>query len=285
MIKGQGFVNKYLNTRYSQYCKKLAAKKIKNIRFDVISNTSTVDIYLHSISSSGNFVEQVFSILSFVKNVGIPLKWTVISDGSYTTNEIIFLQQFSFVEVKSAEEIILPEYRNFALYGNYWQYKKFFSYANTEILNKPTVFLDCDIFFYPMFIHYFNTLHLSKNWSIILKQPNFDSEFKHDESGSYIISAFYILNNQLNWATGINYLLNRHQNNLPVNHFTEQTAIEIVFKNHQVAYLDRNVFYTDLDDHFTLGSHIINKEIAIRHYPGYIRFRFWIDLKKENFFL
>lgn len=65
-------------------------------------------------------------------------------------------------------------------------------------------------------------------------------------------------------------------NGIPLSHFREQTAMEIVFKDNGLKSLDPRLFSLSLEDHFSYRSDIEHDCLAVRHFMGPIRFRMWL---------
>ena len=157
-------------------------------------------IDLHVVSMSGNlfFLDQLYSLLSFVSNVGEPLKWTIYSDGTYTKEQIEKLMSFNFVEViyRESSKSILPD----SIIKVHPFLKRLDYYANHE-LKGTTIFCDSDILFYSGFKNYIKTLK-SKNWYLADESAiYFDKEYLElNENNMFGVNAgFLIINTQIEW--------------------------------------------------------------------------------------
>ena len=101
-IKGQGKVIKYLSGKIAASNRKKFSVAINRNLDTIISkchNGKRINIELVSFSSSRDFEEQIISILSFLKFVGEPDKWTIYSDGSHTQVNSMILGKFPFVNL------------------------------------------------------------------------------------------------------------------------------------------------------------------------------------------
>lgn len=282
-IPGSGRINKAINMKRAEVVKKIF---ISNFSAPVVLNEKKINIpvELVSFSSKGTYYDQLLSILSFVKNVGTPLSWKIFSDGSYESEHTRGLKAFSFVEVIEDAKLPSPlDQRNAS-----WQEKKFYYFASVDI-KQTTILLDSDILFFEGFSENILKAVKRKNWYLPYFEPQFDAYFLDKSKDyyhqmNYTNSGFFVLNENIDWSKGKAYLAELKEKNIPLTHFSEQTAMEIVFKDNQMRFLDQNRFCLSMEDHFTLNSKIDHAELAIRHFVGPIRFRMWLVAKQFGFF-
>jgi len=283
MIKGQGRIQILINKKRAELYKKQFEVKLSNYNFETLKKVETrVPLTLYAFSGNAQFADQVLSILSFLKNVGIPEKWIIVSDGTHNTSQIKYFESFPFIKFKLWHNLIAEKFRAQIADTPFWQIKKFFVVTNIPI-ESSTVVLDSDILFFPKFRDCIESLQ-EKNWYLSDLTPHFDEGFKPIAHQNYANGGFYILNQPINWEQGIEYMLKRMVN-ASISHFTEQTAVEIVFKNNDLNFLDPRLFLLDLTDQFTIKSCCNSDNLAIRHFVGPIRFRMWIAANKYLYFL
>jgi hypothetical protein len=234
----------------------------------------TID--LHVVSMSGNlfFQDQLYSILSFVSNIGKPLKWTIYSDGTYRIEQIDKLMSFQFVEViyRESSMSILPD----NVIREHPFLKRLDYYANHE-LKGTTIFCDSDILFYGGFKNYVKTLS-SKNWYLADESAiYFDEEYLElNKNNMYGVNAgFLVLNSQIDWNKALLYVKNRIDGELSIGHWTEQTAIhELIINDITFQPLDPRKFILHGKDSFTVSSLPVGNS-ALRHFVGPIRHKMW----------
>lgn len=106
-LPGQGGITKKIASeianRNREEFKKRIADGLSNLLLKVNQNKK-IDMEVTSFSSSNDFPEQLLSILSFVKNVGIPIKWSIYSDGSHTDKQKKqIVTDFEFVTITSVD--------------------------------------------------------------------------------------------------------------------------------------------------------------------------------------
>ena len=91
----------------------------------------------------------------------------------------------------------------------------------------------------------------------------------------YIInSGFMIFNKIPQWDLGKKYLIECFLND-SITHFTEQSAVNLIYLNDQCAkILEPRIFHVSTIDHFKLGN-FKTADLAMRHYVGPIRYKMW----------
>lgn len=284
MIRGQGRINVFINIKRAHFYKKQFEKELVKYKFEISkANQNFVPLTLYSFSGNAQFSDQVLSILSFVKNVGIPNKWIIISDGSHDNNQSKYFQSFPFIEYKLWYEWIDERFDQKILETKFWQIKKLIAFANIPV-DSSTILLDSDILFFNRFKDYINCI-TNKNWYLADLEPHFDDDYNHSPNQNYTNSGFIVLNHAIDWEQGIQYIIERLELGRFIGHFSEQTAIEIVVKKNELSFLDPRLFLLELKDHFTLNSTYNHDNLAVRHFVGPIRFRMWTVAKQYANFL
>jgi len=280
-IKGQGRVTKYI-------CQKIAVKEkskfinaIWNNKLDTKSEKELVLKFdIVSVCGKGHFEDMVFSILSFVKNVGKPPKWIIFSDGTLQDEQKNkFTQLFDFVEINNWNDLKIQKREYIATWENYLKLytiaKKTYTIINLDS-DKPFLFVDSDILFYPKFLDYIHILN--RNDSFFYLPDNgyscLDNNYlKNNEREMFQLNSgfLYILPN-INWESALNYLYTISGSYS----FFDQTSIHIAFlKITNKTPFDPREFKVDLRDHFKFGFAQNINEIAIRHYVGPVRHKMW----------
>ena len=281
-IRGVGRINKAINIYRANRVRKSFSKiEVFNLKIENI-----LEVQMVSFSGEVTINDQIVSILSFVKNVGYPKKWIVFSDGSHSKLSKRKLQGFNFIEII---DNFLNNGETQSLTNLTWMEKKYY-YFSTLPINITTIFLDSDILFFPGFNkNIFNSIK-TNNWYLSDLACHFDEGFlkanKDDYPWmNYTNSGFFILNKSVDWKPGNSYLNHMRNAGLPFGHFSEQTAMEIVFKHNNMCFLDPRLFSMSMEDHFTLETTVRHNILAIRHFVGPIRFRMWLIAAKNNFFI
>ncbi len=255
------------------------------------TSTQKLEIELVSFSSSRDFCEQIFSILSFLRYAGEPVKWTIYSDGTHSNDQLELLQlKFKFVElvledVNNTKELSYLNDKRLTEFAN-----ELLHYARTKPLGRkvlnylnhpitiPTIFLDSDIVFYSG-IRKGIALLLDEdvdgwflpdtNWGCL------DSQYLADtkEQLYQVNGGFYLAKKPL--ATIDEALFFLRSLNQSYEYFTDQTMMHIYCKACKFYPLDSRKFIINTEDQFDFSYKFKPEEIAMRHYTGPVRHKMW----------
>lgn len=285
-IRGVGRLNKKLNQFKGSRAKSIFDKRLDENFFrsnSKIGNCS-IDCTLYSFSGNSQFSDQILCIQSFLKNVGVPKEWVIYSDGTHTKEQLNFFRFYHFIRVQRWDDV--SHVALLARDCKVWQLQKYYCYSGTKISGQ-SIFLDSDVVFFPLFQRFVNGDLRSDNWFLSDTYPCLNDDYLESScSGAinFINGGFYILNKDIDWADGDKYVSKYLSSALPVPYFTDQTAMEIVFKGNRLKFLDPRLFSLALIDHFTLSSDVKHEALAIRHFVGPIRFRMWQVAKSYDYF-
>jgi hypothetical protein len=280
MIPGAGRLNKMINVfRAGRLRKEFAGKnELANFFTGTKQNAA---VKLVSFSGKATNGDLLLCIRSFIKYVGVPISWHIFSDGTHTSKEIELLEQFPFVIFEKNETAKIDPAAT-------WMEKKFYFFSSFHV-ESTTIFLDSDILFFEGFSNSILSALKTHNWYLSDLACHFDPDFLLNYPAdfhrmNYVNSGFFVLNSNVDWTMGRDYLDSLKRENKMMGHFSEQTAMEIVFKHKSFRFLDPRLFCMSMEDHFTYGTHLPYSQLAIRHFVGPIRFRMWLVAKSLNFF-
>lgn len=291
-VKYQGGITKLITTLTGKRNKKKFVEFINNNLESVIKQMSAnlIDISLVSFSSNKDFYDQILSILSFLRYVGVPANWIIYSDGSHTSEQINLLTTgFEFVKVElpdvsnkdivklNTKESLLPFIEYLLDYAEKFPLgKKLYFYLNHSI-EKPTLFLDSDILFYKnapiiniLLREEVNGWYIPDyEWSCL------DSRYKayNSEQLYQVNTGFFILKKELeNIVKGLDFLKSL---NFQYEYFSEQTTFHILFRDNSFMPLDPRRFVLNSGDQFNFSYLFSREKMAIRHYTGPVRHKMW----------
>jgi hypothetical protein len=238
------------------------------------------DFHLASFSGARDFEEQMLSLLTFRRWVGLPRSWIVFSDGTHTDEMRDLLHaRFPWASLRSWElsKPLVSGGSNF-LFGYAQQHamgKRLIAYS-TLPLQAPTLFLDSDVFFYakaaellaPAFAGPQNWFLPDMDWGTL------DTRFLATNSRDLYQSngGFYLLKPGFSWEPVLDFL---KQLDNEFEYFSDQTAFHVAFKEQGVMALDPRVFILHCDDQFALGLNEAPREMAIRHFVAMVRHKIW----------
>ena len=258
-----------------------------------LNKKNSIEMEVACFSSYNDYPEQLLSILSFVRYVGIPKKWNLYSDGSHSQEQIKHLEKsFDFLkvikpinwqeiqtlkgvckeELEPYEEYLIDYAKKFPL-G-----KKLFYYLNHTI-DGPTLFIDSDILFY----EHANVLELilsetppvkgwympDANWGCL------DSRYKekYSEQIYQINSGFIFANGAFDHLRDSLEFFKTY--NFTYEYFSEQTIYHHLLKNNTYMPLTPRTFILDSSDQFEFSYLFHPKQMAVRHYTGPVRHKMW----------
>jgi hypothetical protein len=294
-LPGQGGLTKKITTSIGNRNRNKFVKEVTLNLSELLNKVDvkkTIAMEVASFSSCNDFFEQLLSILSFVRHVGRPIKWTLYSDGSHTPRQIeqlendfdfIVIKSINFLELLSIEELckdVIKPYHKYLLdYANAHAFgKRLFYYLNHPI-NSPTLFIDSDILFYEkaaVFDLLINEKPRASGWFM----PDvgwgcLDSRYKalNDEQVYQINAGFmFLLEEFKNISGGLDFykLLNNKYE-----YFSEQTIIHTILKDNKFMPLTPKTFILDTGDQFDFRYLKTPNEMAVRHYTSPVRHKMW----------
>jgi hypothetical protein len=247
-----------------------------------ISQKKQVSANVYAISCERDLAEQVASIRSFIRYVGVPNCFTIISDGSYSEASCKLLCQIHpCVKVLSIEKLIgnsLPtsvyEYASQHIMG-----KKLAVLLSLPI-KKTTIYTDSDILFFPGSTDLVGIINSTDRLSYYLP----DCATKMDERVIYneteklnpVNGGFIIFKGQLNWEFALERLSKLQELN---HYFTEQTLVHLTMHYNHALPLCTKQYVLSVEDQFIYSDKFADKDIALRHYVSDIRYKFWFHAR------
>ena len=293
-LKYQGGITKLLTTKIAAQHKSLFAKYINesgNLRqlSITIDKGQPVHLQVVSFSSTYDFSEQVLSVLSFIKYVGIPISWIVYSDGTHSPSQVKLLEtSFNFLEVICITDF--EDYIEHNISNNLLLYKKeLIDYANVVPLGKrmflylnfdiksPTLFIDSDILFYSkaeciqslVTADYNGWFLPDAGWGCL------DSRYISVQMPQpyQVNGGMFLIKNSLKYLNeGMEFfrsLGNEYE------YFSDQNVFHILLLANGFMPLDPRIFILNSGDQFDIAySHKV-EEMAVRHYTGPVRHKMW----------
>lgn len=275
-IPGYGRSIKWIICKVADSNKTSFLKELKKI-YKANKKTEKVPMEVISFSGTKAYADQCYSILSFLKNVGEPIHWTIYSDGTYTQEEIELLQSLSWISVipynKNIDQApeVLIRFADKYVWG-----KRLIAYV-THPIKTTTIFTDSDILFYPEFKRVIPSIQKG-NWFIDDTGPHFDSYYMNNGyavAAPFLNAGFLIFNDTPNWNVLLNYINDRLKDG-NVEHYTDQTAFhKMVVETGLGTPLSNNLFILSCSDHFTHRVHFNVDKIALRHFVSPVRHKMW----------
>lgn len=250
-------------------------------RLPAIEPPRSFPLEVFSYSGEAALPEQVASIRSFLRNVGRPVHFTVVSDGTYSEQSRRLLKRLdSSVSVSDAAEWIPGD-----LPAEIYPYLKNHPTGRQLALimslpkSAPVLYLDSDVLFFAGG----NDL---QTYAATRDVPAFylaDCRFSGDErllrdsaeGNDPVNTGFLLLFQKLDWSASVRRFL--EMEGAP-NFFTNQTMTHLTMHANAAAPFDPRKYVLQLDDQFVYPDRYAHPGIAMRHYVNPVRHKFWTSL-------
>ncbi|GBO52981.1 hypothetical protein APA_782 [Pseudanabaena sp. lw0831] len=243
-----------------------------------IAQKRQVPIKVYALSCERDLPEQVASLRSFLRHVGIPKAFTIMSDGSYTEKSMKLLRRVHpCVDVQ-----LLTKFQRDDLPQSVYEYasqqamgKKLAALMSIPI-DEATLYTDSDILFFQG----------ASDLAELAASADLDTYYLPDcknsldkrliyediEQQNPINAGFILFKKALDWDESVQRLASLKE---PPNYFSEQTIVNLTIKRNHGNALAREKYIMNVDDQFIYSDKFATKQIAMRHYVSDIRHKFW----------
>jgi hypothetical protein len=243
-----------------------------------ITQERQVPIRVYALSCERDLPEQVASLRSFLRHVGIPKAFTIMSDGSYTEESIKLLHRVHpCVDVQ-----LLTKFQRDDLPQSVYEYasqqamgKKLAALMSIPI-EESTLYTDSDILFFQG----------ASDLAGLAASGDLDTYYLPDcknsldkrliyediEQQNPINAGFILFKKALDWNESVQRLTNLQESG---NYFSEQTIVNLTIKRNHGNALSSEKYIMNVDDQFIYPDKFATKQIAMRHYVSDIRHKFW----------
>lgn len=245
-----------------------------------IAQTRKIRVAVYYFSCERDLPEQVASIRSFIQYVGIPDKFIVVSDGSYSPTSCQLLRQISpAVEVVPLESIVKKDLPKCVYaYADCHPLGKKLAVLISLPIDQVTIYADSDILFFPGSEELISLVHSVDQQPRCLIDCDLalDERVLHDnfEKSNPVNSGFILLKQPLNWEVSLERFM---QMKHPPNYFTEQTMVHLTMCYNQAKHLCSKKFIVRVDDQFIYLDRYASKKVVLRHYVNPVRHKFWLS--------
>ncbi len=234
-----------------------------------------------SYSGEAALPEQVASIRSFLRYVGRPPKFNIVSDGSYSGASKRLLGALDpCVSVSDSSDWLprdLPE--KIRPYLQTHPTGRQLALIMSLPVSAPILYLDSDILFFAGA----NDLHALVETREVAALYLADYRFSGDErllrdpseADDPVNTGFLLLFQKLDWSLSIGRFLDL--SGAPT-FFTNQTMTHLTMHANRTAPFDARKYVLQLDDQFIYPDRYANRRIALRHYVNPVRHKFWTSL-------
>jgi hypothetical protein len=247
-----------------------------------IKSTHQVPLNVYALSCERDLAEQVASIRSFIRHVGIPNTFTVISDGSYTDLSCELLCSLHpCIQVVHINKFIRTDLPQCVTdYAQIHPMGRKLSALMSIPVNGATIYTDSDILFFPGGIDLVSLAKLDSKYCHYLPDCSNSLDeriiYEDTEKVNPVNAGFILFKDELNWDFAIKRLANI--TGVP-NYFTEQTIVHLTIHHNQGMPLCPQKYVLNVADQFIYPDKFASKEIALRHYVSDVRHKFWMNAR------
>ena len=264
-----------------QAVRKLYARNLAGIvRRRVVPRTE-LPFEVYAYSGEAALPEQVASIRSLLRYAGRPTKFTIVSDGTYTTRSLDLLRSADkCVAISSAGDWVPGDGS-----GKLRQYLtnhptgKQLALIMSLPVNGPTLYIDSDVLFFQgaAVLAALNSDDTAPARYLADCQVSADERLFRDpaERENPVNTGVVFLSRKLDWQVGINRFLELEDE---PNFFTNQTITHLAMHANNALPFDARKFVLQLDDQFVFPDRYAGPAIALRHYVNPVRHKFWTSI-------
>lgn len=227
--------------------------------------------------------EQVASIRSFLKHVGRPKRFTVVSDGTLSRRGSAILKSLDPVVSISGSAQWLPSGLPAKLYPYLTTHPtgKQLALIMTLPADGPTLYVDSDVLFFPgarSLIRLAET-HSAPAFYLADCRLSADERLFRDDAEKIqpVNTGVLLLFQKLDWTLAIRRFLELP--GLP-NFFTNQTMAHLAMHANGARPLDDRKYVLQLDDQFVYPDRYAGRDLALRHYVNPVRHKFWTTIAR-----
>ena len=238
-------------------------------------------IEVFSYSGEAALPEQVASIRSFLRHVGRPVMFNVVSDGSYSETSKRLLREIDpCVTLRNAADWVpkdLPE--EIYPYLRHHPTGRQIALIMALPVDAPTLYCDSDILFFAGASDLHTQIESRRVPALYLADCRFSGDDRllqgADEANYPVNTGFLVLFQKLDWSLGVQRFL--EMKGAPI-FFTNQTMTHLAMHANGAAPLNPRKYVLQLDDQFIYPDCYASPEIAFRHYVNPVRHKFWTSL-------
>jgi len=243
----------------------------------------SIALEVFSYSGESALPEQIASIRSFLRHVGRPARFTVVSDGSHSKRGVSLLERIDqVVSVRMAMEpppADLPEKLRTYLADHPTGKQLALIMSLPE--KEPALYVDSDVLFFPSAQDLSARARASGVSAYYLEDCQFAGDARllrgASEQADPVNTGALLLLKKLDWSVGLARFLEMADS---PNFFTNQTITHLVMHANGARPFDPAKYILRLDDQFVYPDRYASAALALRHYVNPIRHKFWTSLSR-----
>ena len=261
--------------------RKLYARSLAGIVSRKVVPRTELPFEVYSYSGEAALPEQVASLRSFLRHAGRPARFTVVSDGTYSSSSLDLLKAIDpCVAISPAAHWVPAEATGkLRAYLTTHPTGKQLALIMSLPLHGPTLYIDSDVLFFQgaAVLAALNSDNTASARYLADCQVSADERLFRDpaERANPVNTGVLFLSRQLDWQAGISRFLELDDE---PNFFTNQTITHLAMHANGARPLDPRKFVLQLDDQFVYADRYAGPAIALRHYVNPVRHKFWTSI-------
>jgi hypothetical protein len=241
----------------------------------------SVPFHVFSYSSEADIPEQIASIRSFLRYIGRPKKFTVVSDGSHSARSVRLLEQTDpSVQVQldlPAAPDSIPE--RFRQYLRNHPTGKQLALIMSLPENGPALYIDSDVLFFQSAADVIRRAAEKTVPAYYLEDCQFSGDARlmpsPQDQQEPVNTGVLLIFEKLDWSQTPEQFL--ALNGEPGFH-TNQTLTHLTMHANGAQPFDPAKYVLQLDDQCTYRDLYASPTLALRHYVNPVRHKFWNSL-------
>jgi len=247
-----------------------------------ISKNAEFPFSVFSYSGESTLPEQVASIRSFLKYVGRPRRFTVVSDGTFSERSIAILESLNCVIASSAQWLPKDLPTKTHPYLTTHPTGKQLALVMSLPVDGPALYVDSDVLFFPGAKDLTQLLEDGGAPAFYLADCRLSADerlFRGEaEKAHPVNTGVLVLFEKLDWALAISRFLELQGS---PDFFTNQTMTHLTMHANDALPLDSRRYVLQLDDQFVYGDRYASSGLVLRHYVNPVRHKFWTTIARR----
>lgn len=237
-------------------------------------------------SSESNLPELVASIRSFLRYVGQPSRFTIVSDGTISARSATLLQGLDPTIAISDSARWVPRDLPTRVYPYLTTHPtgKQLALIMSLPVEGPTLYIDSDVLFFPGAGELAQLAKEKTTPAFYLADCQLSADerlFRSDEEKARPVNTGVLfLFEKLDWSLATRRFLELH--GMP-EFFTNQTMTHLTMHANGAAPFDDRRYVLRLDDQFVYPDRYRSRDLVLRHYVNPVRHKFWMEMARRAF--
>jgi hypothetical protein len=251
-----------------------------------ISEKTSLSFNVFSYSGERNLPEQVASIRSFLRYVGRPKRFTIVSDGTLSDRSARVLKRLDPAISISGSADWVPKGLPARMYPYLTSHPtgKQLALIMSLPIEGPTLYLDSDVLFFPSateLVGLAESREVSAYYMADCKLSADERIFRSEaEQTRPVNTGVLFLFQKLDWALAIRRFLELEG---APEFFTNQTMTHLTMHANGALPFNDEKYVLQLDDQFVYSDRYMNRDLVLRHYVNPVRHKFWTTLTRRGF--